>query len=160
MNCRVWSLGLMIISLVGCGGGAGIVVVPVSGKLTRQGKPVEKALVTFMTTASPRSAVGTTNANGEFKLTTINTDDGAMPGEHVITISKMPEPGANSAALPQTPEDYAKYMSQQPGGSRQPPGKSAADKSIPEKYGSPSTSGLKRTVVKGEPNHFEIDLTE
>jgi hypothetical protein len=154
----VWACAFGL--LLGCGGGAPkLAVTKVSGTITYKGAPVDDALVTFATEKSPRTAVGVTDAQGKFKLTTINTDDGAVPGDHAITIVKRGKPGA-SQPLPQTPEDYLKIVEKQGKGNTQPPTIKTDDKSIPAKYKDPSTSGLKRTVVEGEANDFTIDLSE
>ncbi len=161
MSWRALVGTLAVSAAVGCGGGGKpLEVVPVSGKITYKGQPVEKAIVTFTTEASPRTAVGTTDAQGEFKLTTINSNDGAVAGEHMITVAKMPEPGAAGTPQINSPEDYTKLMEQQGPRNTKPPGKATNDKSIPAKYGNPTQSGLKRTVVKGEQNSFTIDLTD
>ncbi|MEJ7592325.1 MAG: hypothetical protein WKF77_12310 [Planctomycetaceae bacterium] len=110
--------------------------------------------MTFSTAASPRTAVGVCNAAGEFKLTTFDTDDGAIPGSHVVTIAKLATP--NEA--PMSPEDYLGKM-QGSGGNTQPPAKDIAN-SLPLKYASATESGLKRDVVSGESNVFNFDLTE
>jgi hypothetical protein len=146
----------VLVAICGCGSGAGkVVVVPVSGSVKYKGQPVDGALVSFATTASPRTAVGMTDAQGNFKLTTMNTDDGAVAGEHVVTISKAAKADGNVPKM-QSPEDYAKYMQQT--GSTKPPGAEVSKGMIPEKYSNPATSGLKRTVVAGESNVFNFDL--
>lgn len=162
MSWRALVGTLVVSTAVGCGsGGKQLDVVPVSGKITYKGQPVDKAIVTFTTEASPRTAVGTTDAQGDFKLTTINTNDGAVAGEHLITIAKMPDPSASGSVQQiNSPEDYVKIMEKQGPRNTQPPGKAANDKSIPAKYSNPTQSGLKRTVVKGEQNSFTIDLTD
>lgn len=133
--------------------------VPVSGSVKYKGQPVDHALVSFATEKSPRTAVGMTDAKGEFKLTTINTNDGAIVGDHVITIVKAPPPGAMQSKM-ESPQDYTKFMQQQGGKNTKPPGPGAGDNSIPGKYGNPTSSGLKRTVVAGESNVFNFDLTD
>jgi hypothetical protein len=70
---------------------------------------------------------------------------------------------SNSAGL-QSPEDYTKFMASQTGKKKtaQPPGpgESAGKDTIPPKYASIASSGLSRTVVKGEPNDFTFELTD
>jgi len=152
-----------VIAIVGCGGGGSTLkTVPVSGIVNYKGAPVKGAFVTFATAKTPRTAVGVCDASGRFKLTTINTNDGAVAGEHVITIVTMPEPGAAKSMMPinAKPDDYLKAMESQKGKDIQPPGAGSIGKSIPAKYADPSKSGLKRTVVAGEKNDFTIDLTD
>lgn len=66
--------------------------VPVSGTVTRQGKPLAGVVVTFhpqfnigKTEFEPS---GETNAEGKFTLSTANGGDGAPPGEYVVTMIK------------------------------------------------------------------------
>ena len=154
---------IALIALVGCGGGGSTLkTVPVSGTVNYKGAPVKGAFVTFATAKTPRTAVGVCDASGRFKLTKINSNDGAVAGEHVITIVTMPEPGAAQSSMPANakPEDYMKFMASQGGKTTQPPGAGALGKSIPTKYADPAKSGLKRTVVAGEKNDFTFDLTD
>jgi hypothetical protein len=126
-------------------------MVPVSGKVIYKGQPVEGAVVTFMSEAAPRTATGKTDAAGAFKLTTYDTNDGAVAGEHKVSISKA---AAGGDAKPMSPEDYAKFMS---GSGGKPPQQEVSD-AIPAKYASPETSGLTRTVVDGDVNEFTFEL--
>jgi hypothetical protein len=159
MVFRAMVVGGLMALLAGCGGASTLKVVPVSGKITYKGKAVEGAVVTFATEASPRTAVGTTDSQGGFKLSTVNTNDGAVAGEHVITVFKAAPPGSAQQQM-KSPEDYMKHMQSQGGKNAKPPGADLLDKSIPGKYANPGTSGLKRTVVAGETNDFTIDLTD
>ena len=76
--------------------------VPVSGKVTWRGDPVEKAIVTFSRGAKDIAlgevAIGSTDADGRFELTTHfagqASGKGALPGDYEVTISKpVPPPG-------------------------------------------------------------------
>jgi hypothetical protein len=139
---------------------------PVSGTVKYNGQPVEGASVTFRVEGAPRVASGMTNAAGEYRLTTYDTDDGAPVGEHSVTITK-----ADASQLPPAPTaaptglaggDYLKSVEGRAGGSTAPPSveppKGGAG--VPAKYSDPAQSGLKRTVVKGEANVFNFDLTD
>ena len=157
-------LGLVFLS-AGCGGGSSDrpAVATVSGSVKYKGNPVKDALVTFRTEKSPRAATGTTNEKGEFSLTTFDTNDGATIGEHIVTIQKLSAAAAQSGAggtgtTSMSPADYMKAM--QASKTAAPPGSGETNKELPGKYADPKTSGLKRTVVKGEKNVFNIDLTE
>jgi hypothetical protein len=63
--------------------------VPVRGSVSYQGKPVAGAAVAFLAKGAPRPAIGTTDAQGNFRLTTFTADDGAVPGEHLVTVEKF-----------------------------------------------------------------------
>ncbi len=126
---------------------------PVAGLVKYNGQPIADAAVVFTSTDSTRSASGQTNTQGEYKLTTFDTDDGAVLGDHVVTISKVVAIEGKStkemnkddlAKMTNPTVDYGKLMKDQ----------------LPEKYADPKKSGLKRTVVKGEPNAFNFDLKD
>jgi hypothetical protein len=145
-------LTLIAFVVVGCGKGPKRPdVARVSGVVKFDGKPVEGATITFSNNKSPRIATGMTDASGTYQLTTFSTNDGAIPGEHVVTISKFDQPAGTATS----PEDYAKMM-QGKKGNVAPPGK--AKGSLPAEYADPGKSGLKRTVVLGESNTFDFDL--
>ena len=94
-----------VLLLAGCRGD----YVPVSGRVTQSGKPVEGAVVTFQPAGSrnapaPEAAgsVGRTDAEGRYWLRMISPDKpGAAVGEHAVTISLPPsETKAKSAKSP------------------------------------------------------------
>jgi len=119
----------------------------VSGSVKFQGSPLADAVVIFHpNTKEGRSAVGKTTAAGTFQLMTVKTDDGAMPGEYRVTVSKTVDEGATTTTAQfdmAAPAKPAKYKSV-----------------IPQKYSKPETSGLTATVKKGGPNKADLVLTE
>ncbi len=125
---------------------------PVSGRVTFKGKPVEGASVVFHGPKSPRAATGRTDADGRYKLSMFNTNDGAVLGENVVTIAKLSATAQQSSAISiDTGGDaYTKAMNSAATGA-------AADSDLPAKYGSKDQSGLSRTVVDGN-NEFNFDL--
>ena len=148
---------LLAFGLVGCGGSSLPSPVPVSGTVTLNGKPVDAAVVTFIGAAGARSGSGKTGTDGTFKLTTINTDDGAPPGEYVVTISKV-EAKVSGPAVDVTKGQFGPAYEAGMGAAAKGNMASLQKNLLPEKYASAADSGLKRTVVKGEPNNFEIKL--
>ncbi|GIX00313.1 MAG: hypothetical protein KatS3mg111_3645 [Pirellulaceae bacterium] len=143
--------------LVGCGSG-GPDPVPVSGKVLYQGKPVADATVTFLSTSGGRSASGKTAADGTFTLTTNKTGDGAVPGDYIVTISKVAAKGASAGPINiengEYGEDYGRMMDAVATGDMS---KFLKDE-LPAKYGDPAQSGLRRTVTAEGPNEFEFNL--
>lgn len=138
--------------LIGCSkGSARPKVIPVSGTIKFKGAPVPNATVTFLPEgSSPRNPFGTTDANGNFKLTSYDTDDGAVAGDYVVVIV------AGVAADGKKPEERTAQDLINMG----PGGKIENQTVVPEKYKDKKTSGLKRSVVAGDSNVFNIDLTE
>jgi hypothetical protein len=162
MANRVWFLlGLIALFQVGCGSPTGPKIIPVSGTVKYKDAPVVGATVSFSTATSARTAIGITDANGKFKLTTINSNDGAVAGEHDVSITKAPpkEGSAPTIVGTGTPEDYMKMMEGSKTGA--PPGTQGKGKGdIPSKYSNAARSGLKRTVVAGEQNDFLFELVD
>jgi len=141
---------------IGCGGGAvQVKTVPVSGTVVYAGKPVEGATVSFWSKDSPRAASGVTDANGEFKLSMFKLNDGAIPGENVITITKVEAgsaPVTNSSAPPD-PLELAKQSAALASGN-------GPKSLIPAKYSSGATTPLKEVVAESGENSFVLQLTD
>jgi len=134
LSCLIWTLG--------CGRSA-TETLTVTGKVTCNDQPVAKARVVFTpvtSTGGGRPATGETDANGTYTLSTFETNDGAVPGAHrvsIVIVSDEPEPppGAKEARF------------------WKPPVQPFADK-----YTQPETSGLTATVERGKENSFNFDL--
>lgn len=80
--CLLLSISL----LVGCGG-SGNPVGTVSGKVTLNGEPVSEASVMFEPVDGGRSSFGITGADGNYQLTYMQENDGALVGEHTVRIT-------------------------------------------------------------------------
>ena len=139
--------------LLGCGGGAtGPKTAKATGVVTYKGQPVAGATVTFTAPKSPRTGVAVTNEKGEFAIGTFGASDGAVLGDHTVTIVKR------QAVVQMKPEDYMKNMS---GGNSKPaiPG-SEIKNELPEKYALSDKSPLKAKVESVANNQFKFDLTD
>lgn len=82
----------------------------------KDGSPVSDARVIFRSTMDGKyiSAFATTDENGEYSLTTWQTDDGAVPGEHSVIVTKPRQPrsesGGTDELLPrEIDKRYASY---------------------------------------------------
>ena len=157
MRAIVVFASLSLLGLVGCGGDGLPPPVPVSGKITYSGKPVADATITFLSTDGGTSASGKTEAQGAFKLTTVNTDDGARPGEYAITIAKSDSKFSEDDMMTVNDDgsmDYGDSYGKMMDASQNNKMDKVMENQLPAKYGDPSQSDLKRTVVKGEANDF------
>src|SRR5712692_3799699 len=77
---------LLVLGGIGCGGAGK--PVPVAGTVTVDGRPVGGAVVQFFPQGeNGRPAAGQTNEGGSFRLTTFTADDGALPGDYVVTLA-------------------------------------------------------------------------
>lgn len=105
---------LVLISLaaIGCGKAP---TVPVSGRVTLDGQPLEGASVLFQPVVADANAdgfgsVGQTDADGRFELKAIGLPHrGAIPGSHRVYISKplYPPNGEYVADIPNAiPDEY------------------------------------------------------
>ena len=87
-------LGFAVVVALGCGSKK---FVPVSGKVTLNGKPLPDAAVSFQPIAGKGSleagvaSTGKTNQNGEFTLTADTGESGAVVGKHNIIITAATE---------------------------------------------------------------------
>jgi len=133
---RLWTAvcGWIVIgALVGCGQSE---TVEVTGTVTLNGQPADQAEVMFNPKAG-RLATGVTDSSGKFKLSTAKPDDGALPGEYVVTLGEYYPPD-KPPALPR-------------GGGQLP-------SRFPQQYGDPARSPLTAKVERGGKNEFQFDV--
>ncbi len=130
----------LLAALPGCGSDRPDTV-PVSGKVTYQGKAVNGARVMFMatgaTSAQAPPATGETDTEGRFSLMTFVPGDGAAVGSYKVLITKreeIPDP-----KQPNSPYKVTRDL-------------------LPPRYGNASQTDLKAEVKAGEENDFPFDL--
>ena len=142
----------VILESAGCSGGGPVIpqTASVKGKVLYQDKPLAQAQVGFVSkldNKSVRPAGGTTNAAGEFTLTTYIDPEhevsGATPGEYVVTVIKN-EIMDNEKMMEEFKTNPAMTFK----------------KLVPEKYIDAKTSPLTATVKAGTDNSFEFKLEE
>jgi hypothetical protein len=158
MNKMAWErllAAVLLASLLafGCGGPNADrpATYPVTGTVTLNGEAVEGATVAFQPAAGGQGAVGTTDASGNYSLTTFSSGDGALPGEYQVKIFKYK--GEESGAVAdQESDDYVPPMlagEQDTGG---------PENLLPDVYANPATSELKATVTEDGDNTFDFPL--
>ncbi|MDX2036456.1 MAG: carboxypeptidase-like regulatory domain-containing protein [Isosphaeraceae bacterium] len=131
-------LGLVVAALAqGCGSD-GPEMARVSGKVTYKGAPVPKGTISFVSTSGGRNATAEIQADGTYRLQSIESGDGAIVGDYDVAISSKDE-----VVLDYTPVKAP------------PPPKYFA----PQKYEDPKSSGLKAKVKSGS-NTFDFDLVD
>ncbi len=93
--CRIWVVVVFAMQ-VGCGRSDPYATVPVKGVVTCNGKPLANGVINFTPVADQegrgegnrgRAALGKTDEEGRFVLTTYKNNDGAIVGRHMVTIS-------------------------------------------------------------------------
>jgi hypothetical protein len=125
--------------------------VMVTGVVRVDGKPMDKVIVSFQpVSGNQMGAVGMTNTNGEFVLTTgmAPVGSGSIPGQYNVTFAKSDLPEKYRT---ETTEEFMKKF-----GDIEVPFIFI----VPEKYGNATTSGIEPvTVEQRGKNHFEFDLS-
>lgn len=177
-------IACLMVASVGCAPGQKFKTVPVSGKVTYKGAPVDGATVAFLQESqagvASHTCTGQTDAQGVYKLMTFETPakpvDGAIPGKYMVTVTKyaggpsgsMMAAGMDRDAMKDlSPEDMKKMGGQAAG--VPDPGRSGESESvkalqakaeIPERYGRPKDSGLEAEVKESGPQTFDFELKE
>jgi hypothetical protein len=159
------ALGIALLSIVGCGdsGPKEAPVAKAKGIVTYQGKPVSGATVTFIKEGANRTGAGVTNSEGRFEISTYANNDGAIIGDHVVTVIKKTAESTNAAPTqPKTPEEMAAAMAKFKAGQE-----SAAETKkemageLPKKYSSPASTSLKAIVSSDSgKNDFKFELVD
>lgn len=158
-HIRLLSTGALLLVLTGCGGK--FTPVPVSGLVTLDDKPIEGANVVFMAAGGDqldgRMAQGVTNKDGEFKLSTMGVDDGALPRNYKVIIHKFvpSRPGLKIPEFPDTVEGraakddfmYKNFMEK---------GIQPFKNALPAQYGDSNTTPLTSNVTGKTYVKFEL----
>ncbi|MDR2115259.1 MAG: carboxypeptidase-like regulatory domain-containing protein [Planctomycetaceae bacterium] len=122
------TLLLFVVAITGCG--SGIKYLPVTGTLTIDGVPMEGVTLSFVPISGGTTASATTNAQGEFSVTTSN-HNGCISGEYNIIVFKLEQ-----SQLP-----AASQTSVGP-----PHGPPVIKNLLPPKFAKTETSGLHTTI--------------
>ena len=142
---RFLSSLLLSVTVIGCGSGKPGTV-QVTGVVTLDGNPVEKAAVMLMPTDSKSGglpASGATDQKGQFTLKTEKIGPGALPGSYRATVIKKETSGILAG-----PNGLDGGIA--PGGIKE-------KWIIPKKYSMPNESGLTVEVKAGmEPLSFDL----
>lgn len=154
---RCLLLGLSCLLASGCGGGAEdkwsknrLKTYPVQGLVTYKGSPVADATVSFSPVAKDQpGAVGRTDANGRFELRTYEAGDGAIEGEHKISVTKAETEPVDPSYTDVNSPNYGKEP---------PPTKTIFH--VPEKFSKFETSGLTAKVAASDKNEIPLELKD
>ena len=139
-------LGL-VCSLVGCSYDPNLPKLgKVHGKVTYKGKPLDGGRIVFTPATGKggetgQNASGEIDSSGSYEMTTFNTGDGAIIGQHIVTVvtlekGELPKPDANSHIKYELPKSVT-----------------------PSKYATADKSPLRCTVVP-EGSTFDIELKD
>jgi hypothetical protein len=139
---------LVLVLTLGCGKQNPLGTVPVGGKVTYNGQPVESATISFIPDGDGRLATAITGPDGTYNLTTLNWP-GAVPGPYTVLVRKSDV--ALASTQPVTMEEALKLNNRPP-----PPPKEL----LPTKYADATKSPLKADVKKGSKNAIDLPLAD
>lgn len=140
---------ILSFQVLGCADNNPFGAIPVRGKVTYNGQPLTQGEVLYNPTdPSGRRAKGKIQGDGTFQLTTLEKNDGAIPGDYQISVlAYAPHPGEPSRTEASEQPDQIKQRIQR-------------GHIIPEKYTDPETSGLTDVVDKNHSGFKEIILED
>jgi hypothetical protein len=139
----------------------------VHGRVTYNGKPLTNGSVIFTPVAGPTGgatgqiAAGQLGSDGSYTLTTFEKGDGAILGQHVVTVEAH-EGNVAELNLPATPGAERKPSSQVKSGRRVGVGMVpylTPKPVIPRKYMDPESTPFRYTVKPGD-NRFDLELID
>ena len=136
--------------LIGCSSNEHPELRPVSGTVTYNGEPLDDAIVAFYNENSSRLASGHTDADGKFFLTSYKQNDGAIPGDHTVMVTKAEMIDDEETPAPSMDETL----------DAEPQKKSAVRLLVPEKYTLVATTPLVISVSEDGPNEVTIKLED
>ncbi len=125
-------------------------VYPVTGTITQGGKPIAGATVKFELADGSRTAIGKTDEQGEYSLTTYEPGDGAIAGAYKVAVVKHEQPTITLTDSQDTDQEAPEEREDV----EHPPPKSL----LPPIYADPATSGFTADVTADGPNEFNFDL--
>jgi len=130
--------------LGGCGGPSRPPLAPVQGKITYGGQPVPQGVVTFYPKEG-RSATGRIQPDGTYCLTTFEPGDGAVIGQHKVTIEAVRF--TNIGSPPKSFEDEIRQAQEKTPPSSHPP---EPHWLVPPRYAKRETTPLTFEVRPGQ----------
>ncbi|WP_422927715.1 carboxypeptidase-like regulatory domain-containing protein [Singulisphaera sp. PoT] len=151
------ALGLL--TLIGCGGGGGeedyYTLVPVSGKVTLDGKPLEGATITFNASDGNKPMTDgsdLTGSDGSFSAKFRNRS-GLSPGKYKVTVNR-PKSDLPGKTRPPELDPFMASMAIDAGNKK----KSARKVEQPWLYGDPSHTPLSHEVSARGDSDLQFDL--
>lgn len=147
---RIVIFVILLLLIPACSSGP--IISPVKGKISYKGKTIETGIIMFHSDTGP-AGVGNIQKDGSYVLTTTLKNDGAVVGNHTVTIQAT-SVGAGTMEEPKSLEEEIK---QSRATKILVPGKVTS--LVPEKYSTTVTSTLK-VEVKNQENIIDFDLKD
>ena len=143
--------------MVGCGGdGAtgGQTVFKASGVITMFGNPLAQATVAFAPQGDQPTAMGTTDAAGNFTLTTYDFGDGAAEGSYKVVVSKS----VVAKTAEEAPEGADHDADPENGGHDAADAAASAVGLVPQQYTTAADTPFTADVKSSGENKFSFDI--
>lgn len=103
------------------------------------GAAVTDALITFHPAGNGPGASGKTDASGNFQMSTYEANDGVVPGDYTVTVTKVVNEPAAAEAVEDSDPSYDGAPAE---------ATSDEENKLPPKFEDPATSGVKVTVTE------------
>jgi len=149
-------LGLVALA-IGCSGDTGAskkaTVYKVKGKVTYLGNPIAGAMVAYSPQGSQPAAIGKTNDEGVYNLTTYRAGDGAAEGDFKVLVSLIEVEAPATSDAPHGTDPNQNYTISHAG----KPKKSGGG-ILPAIYSDAAKSPLSAKVQSSGPNEFNFEL--
>jgi hypothetical protein len=164
VKIRCCVIGLGLAAILGCGADDGIGRrYAVSGIVTYNDVPLEKGNIQFLPVDATGRAASGVIADGRYSLTTLDPDDGALPGRYKVSvIAKEVDLSRVTLDLKgqrsMTEAQKKRFTAENPQLAALQANKKAKDL-VPPKYSSPETSGITHEVKEGS-NQINIELKD
>jgi hypothetical protein len=141
------------LALTGCGDDGFGRRYRVMGTVTYKQQPLKEGTISFTPESATGRAASAMISDGAYSLTTVNPDDGALPGRYrvSITANDVDLSKAEAAAKAGGGAAYREDLVVKAQARRK--------SSIPRKYNLPSTSNLS-AEVKEQSNRFDFELAD
>jgi hypothetical protein len=137
-----------VLSVPGCNKNTAIKTDVVTGTVTMGGSPLAGATVSFLPVDTNGStAVGTTDDSGKYTLQTLlgAADAGTTPGDYVVTVSKMVNEPTGRQEWSESDGKMLDIM--------------VGKETVPAKFATKRSTPLKATVISGQANRFDFDVS-
>lgn len=154
------TLASLIVMSLGCGDDGGIATrYPVSGKVTYKGAPIKKASINFIPNDPEGRPAGGKIEDGQYVLTTVDSNDGAIPGKYKVTVDdrELDRDAMRASADAEAKKkgvDYVVIPQHLQAGALK-----KMKSSLPGKYQIASTSDLE-VEVKNASNTLDLELKD
>ncbi|VTS08946.1 carboxypeptidase-like regulatory domain-containing protein [Tuwongella immobilis] len=99
---RALAMLMLVGGMVGCGGGSENGEIPVQGKVTMDGEPLNQATIRFLPNTTSNGGMGVSKVDGTFSIAGPQGQNGVPVGTYKVTVSRRLNP---DGSLPPSDEE-------------------------------------------------------